>query len=184
MIRSVPIEVLLVAAYSVFLVIIAIVLERLARLSHQRSEQFQVAGFKYHEEPDHWECPTGHHLKRKEIDRHQRVVHYQAPAHICNKCSFKMNCTDSDTGREIERRLDSWIQSELQRFHRGISLALMFLAALILVIEMVRYNRLDELFLLAVLLVPIGAMGSHLARAYFGDKPSGAGPALGGSPER
>ena len=85
------------------------------------------------------------------------------------------------TGREIEGHLDSWIESELQRFHRGISLALMFLAVLILVIEMVRHNRLEELLLLAVILAPIGAMGSHLARAYFGDQTSGMGPTLGGS---
>lgn len=180
MIRAIPIEVLLAAAYAAFLVVIAIVLEQLARYSHRRSEQFQVAGFKYLPEPDHWECPDGQHLERKEIDRHQRVVRYQAPAHICNKCSFKVNCTDSDNGREIERHLDSWLDSELQRFHRGISLALMFLAALILGIEMVRYNRIEELLVLAVLLVPIGALGSHLSRAYFWDQSSGIGSALGG----
>jgi hypothetical protein len=181
MIRAIPIEVALAAGYAVFLVIVAIALERLARHSHQRSEQFQIAGFKYHPVPDHWECPTGQHLKRKEIDRHQRVVRYQAPGHICNKCSFKMNCTDSDTGREIERHLDPWLQSELQRFYRGISLALMFLAVLILVIEMVRHNRLEELLLLAVLLAPIGAMGSLLAKSYFRDQSSGIGPAHAGS---
>jgi len=183
MIRAIPIEVLLAAGYAVFLVIVAVALERLARHSHRRSEQFQVAGFKYHPIPDHYECPTGQHLKRQEIDRHQRVVRYQAPGHVCNKCSFKVNCTDSDTGREIERRLDSWLDSELQRFHRGISLALMFLAVLILVIEMVRHNRPEELLLLAALLAPIGAVGSLLARSYFRDQTPGIGPALGGSHE-
>lgn len=183
MIRTIPIEVLLAAGYAVFLVVVAMALERLARHSHQRSEQFQVAGFKYHQEPDHWECPAGHHLKRKEIDRHQRVVRYQAPSHICNKCGFKVNCTDSDTGREIERHLDSWVESELQRFHRGISLALMFLAVLILVIEMFRHNRLEELLLLAVILAPIGALGSHLAKGYFADQTSGMSPTLGGPHE-
>jgi hypothetical protein len=181
MIRTIPMEVLLAAAYAVFLVVVAIVLERLARHSHQRSEQFQVAGFKYHPEPDHWECPTGHHLKRKEIDRHQRVVRYQAPGHICNKCSFKMNCTDSDSGREIERHLDSWLDSELQRFHRGISLALIFLAVLILIIEMVLHNRPADLLVLATLLAPIGAVGSRLARSYFREQTHGMRPTLGGS---
>ena len=181
MIRTIPFEVLLAAAYALFLVVVAIVLERLARHSHQRSEQIQVAGFKYYPEPDHWECPDGQHLKRKEIDHHQRVVRYQAPGHICNRCSFKMNCTDSDTGREIRRHLDSWLDSELQRFHRGISLALIFLAVLILIIEMVRHNRLEELLLLAAILAPIGAMGSHWARSYFRGQTSGIGPAFDGS---
>ncbi|MHB8652946.1 MAG: hypothetical protein ACYDA9_03615 [Terriglobia bacterium] len=183
MIQSIPIEMLLAAGYAVFLVVVAIALERLARHSHQRSEQFQVAGFKYHHQPDHWECPTGHFLPRKEMDRHQRVVRYQAPAHICNKCSFKVNCTDSDTGREIERHLDSWVESELQRFHRGMSLALIFLAVLILAIEMVRHNRLKELLVLSALLAPIGAMGTQLARTYFRDRSSGIGRALGESHE-
>lgn len=183
MIQTIPIEVLLAAAYAVFLVIVAIALERLAHHTHHRSEQFQVAGFKYHAEPDHWECPAGEHLKRKEIDRHQRMVRYQAPAHICNKCSFKPICTDSDTGREIERHLDSWLDSELQRFHRGVSLTLIFLAVLIVVIEMVSHHRLNELLVLAVVLAPIGAMGSHVARSYFGEQPSGIGGALGGPRE-
>jgi hypothetical protein len=170
MIRTIPIEVLLAAGYAVFLVVVALELERLARHSHQRSEQIQVAGFKYHQEPDHWECPTGQLLTRQEMDRHRRVVRYQAPAHICNQCCVKKNCTDSDTGREIERDLDSWIQSELRRFHRGISLALILLAVLILVIEIARHNRPGELLVLAGLLAPIGAIGSHLVRAYFADQ--------------
>ena len=183
MIRTIPIEVLLAAGYAVFLVVVAIVLERLARQSHQRSEQFQVAGFKYHKERDHWECPAGELLTRQGFDHQRRVVRYQAPSRVCNNCHIKENCTDSDTGREIERGLDSWIQSELRRFHRGMSLALMLLAVLILAIEMVRHNRPEELLVLAVLLAPIGAMGAHLVRAYFADQSSANGPALGGSHE-
>jgi len=183
MIGTISIEVLLAAAYAVFLVGIALMLERLARHSHQRSEQFQVAGFEYQKASDRWECPTGQHLTRQGIDPHRRVVRYQAPSHICNKCHIKENCTDSDTGREIERHLDSWLQSELRRFHRGMSLALLFLAMLILAIEMVRHSQFRELLLLAVILAPIGAMASHLVRAHFADQSSADGRALGGSPE-
>ena len=183
MIRRIPIEVLLAAGYAVFLVVVAIVLERLARHSHQRSEQFQVAGFKFHKGADHWECPTGQFLTRQAIDHHRRFVRYQAPSHVCNKCHIKENCTDSDTGREIEHHLDSWLQSELRRFHRGISLALLLLAMLILAIEMVRHNRFGELLLPASLLAPIGAIGLHLVRAFFADDSSGNGRALGGSHE-
>jgi hypothetical protein len=183
MIWTIPIEVMLAAGYAVFLVVVALVLERLARHSHQRSEQFQVAGFKYHKEPDHWECPMGELLTRQEIDRHRRVVRYQAPSRVCNNCHIKENCTDSDTGREIERHFDSWLQSELRRFHRGISLALMLLAVLILAIEMVRHNRLEALLVLAGLLAPIGAIGLRLGRAYFGGQSPGNGPAPGGSHE-
>jgi hypothetical protein len=101
MIRPIPIEVLVAAGYAVFLVVVAIVLERLARHSHQRSEQFQVAGFKFHKRADHWECPTGQLLSRQEIDHHRRFVRYQAPSHVCNKCHIKENCTDSDTAGRL-----------------------------------------------------------------------------------
>lgn len=70
--------------------------------------------------------------------------------------------------RRIERHLDSWLQSELQRFHRGIFLALIFLAVLILVIEMIRYNRLEDLLVLAALLAPIGAMGRTWSSRILG----------------
>jgi hypothetical protein len=52
------------------------------------------------------------------------LVRYRAPAHICNACSIKHLCTESEGGREIEHNPDSWLESEIARFHRGVSLAL------------------------------------------------------------
>jgi hypothetical protein len=51
--------------------------------------------------------------------------------------SIKHLCTESEEGREIEHHPDSWLESEIARFHRGISLALLFLAGLLLVVEMI-----------------------------------------------
>jgi hypothetical protein len=45
-------------------------------------------------------------------------------------------------------------QSELRRFHRGISIASLLLASLILAAEMFRYHGVWEWFLLATLLFP------------------------------
>jgi hypothetical protein len=47
---------------------------------------------------------------------------------------MKEMCTASDDGREIEHCPSAWLQSELARFQRGISLTLLFLAELLLVI--------------------------------------------------
>ena len=159
MISDFPPELLLAAGYAIFLVAASAGLELLARYSHRRSQRLHVAGFKYHGQFDVWECPTGQRLKRREADHERRIVRYRASSHACNTCAIKGNCTDSDHGREIEHHVDSWLQSEVRRFHRGISLALLLLAGLILAVEIVRCNRPKELLVLGSLLSLIGARG-------------------------
>jgi hypothetical protein len=159
-------DVLMVSAYALLLVGVAIVLELVARQSHRLSEQFHVAGFTYHPRIDAWKCPTGQHLERKESDYGRRVVLYQAPAHLCNACHCKSACTDSDAGRQIEHRLDSWLRSELRRFHRGLSLVLLFLAVLLLAAETGRQDTSRDWLLLAVLLSLILAFGMRLLASF------------------
>jgi hypothetical protein len=165
--QTIDIEVLLAGAYAVFLILVAFGLELLARHSHHRSKQMGVAGFRYHRHHDVWECPAGQHLKPIATDYGQRLVRYRAPAHICNGCSIKRLCTDSDEGREIEHHPDSWLESELARFHRGISLALLLLAGLLLVVEMIRHASPMELLILSGFLVPVALLGSQLSSAFF-----------------
>ena len=57
--------------------------------------------------------------------------------------------------------MDAWLQSELNRFHRGISLALLLLAVLILSAEMFEYQTTRDWIVLAGLLLPIGLAGSR-----------------------
>ncbi len=141
MVESIPSEVLFAAGYALFLMIAAGVLERLAVHSHCRSQQYELGGFTFHDELDRWECPSGHYLHRSVTDEDRRVIRYKAPAHACNACRIKPQCTDSRNGREIEREMGPWIESELGRFHRGISLALILLAGLLLLIEAARYHQ-------------------------------------------
>jgi hypothetical protein len=154
-------EVLLATGYALFLVGVAVILEFVARHSHHRSERYRNAGFAFKPALDVWECPTGHHLKREKTDFERKVTHYRAQAHKCNACAFKKYCTDSEDGRLLESRPDSWLQSELRRFHRVISLALLLLAALILVAEMFRYRELNDWIALLILLLPISFAGSR-----------------------
>jgi hypothetical protein len=167
MVQSIDIEVLLAGAYAVLLILIALSLELVARYSHVRSEQMRIAGFRYLRQHDIWECPTGQHLRPVASDYAQRSVRYRASARACNACSIKHLCTDSDEGREINHHPDSWLQSELARFHRGISLALLLLAGLLLLVEMVRHERPMELLVLVGILVPIILVGTQLASAFF-----------------
>ena len=174
MIRGVHIQALLAAGYAVFLAAAALALELLARHSHRRSQQFQVAGFHYHPQLDAWECPTVKRLPRAESDPARRRVVYRAPAHVCNRCHIKTDCTDSDRGREIERRLDSWLDSEIRRFHRGLSLALVFLAALILVAEIFFHNNPADRDLLGTFLALMILLASRLAKPLFMHSEDGA----------
>lgn len=166
MIHGMHADVLMVAGYAVLLMGVAATLELVARHSHRLSEQFHVAGFTYHPQLDAWKCPTGQHLERRESDYGRRLVVYQAPAHACNVCHCKTNCTDSDDGRRIEQRLDSWLRSEIRRFHRGLSLVLLLLAALILAAETGGGDSSRDWLVLGVLFVLVAIYGMHLLATF------------------
>jgi hypothetical protein len=153
---GVHLEVFLALSYALFLMGVALLLERLARRSQKRAEGYRHSGFIYFRDLDYWECPAGHQLVQLHTDHQRRVTTYRAPASACNSCSLKLNCTDSDEGRLLEKRLDTWIESELRQFHRGISLALLLLATVILVGEIVRYPPLRDREALLMLLLPLG----------------------------
>lgn len=161
-------EELMVEGYSLFLVGVAVLLEWLARHSHNRSEQMQVTGFKFHKEADRWECPAGILLYRHSVDHQRGIVRYRAPAHICNCCHKKPDCTDSGEGREIEHRVNSWVQSEIRRFHRGFSVALLLLAALILAFQLIWYHQLHDMILIVI---PLAAVGAAVIRLALGFAP-------------
>jgi hypothetical protein len=157
-----PIEVLLASGYAVFLLAVAAILEKVAKHSHRRAEQYELAGFRYQAGFDRWECPEGNHLAHIETDLQRRTVRYRAAAHDCNACAKKRDCTDSDDGREIEQRLDSWLETGLSQFHRGLSLALVILAGLLLGVETVRYPEARAVKLLVALLLLVILSGAKL----------------------
>jgi hypothetical protein len=167
MIHGMHPDVLIGAAYAVLLVGVAAVLELVARQSHRLSEKFNVAGFTYHPQLDAWKCPTGQRLERKESDCSRRLAIYQAPAHVCNSCHCKTNCTDSDEGRQIEQRLNSWLRSEVRRFHRGLSLVLLLLAVVILAAETGKQDSFRDWAILGALLAPISLFGMRLLASFL-----------------
>lgn len=160
-------EVLLAGGYVAFLMAIAIGLELLARHSYRRSQRQPTAGFMYRRHFDAWECPTGNLLLRREVDCQAQIVRYRAPAHTCNACSLKQDCTDSDQGREIVHSSESWLETEIGRFHRGISLALLVLAGFILIVEEFRYHDPKEMVLLGGALALVGVAGVRAASAQW-----------------
>jgi len=159
---SIHTEVLLASGYALFLVIVAICLEKLGRHSQQRSRQYQTAGFTYHQHLNVWECPAGQYLKLWAFDSQRRVAQYRAEAKSCNSCVLKKNCTDSEDGRKLEHHPDSWLQSEVRRFHHGISLALLFLAGLILSLEIILQTATADLMVLLGAMVPVAIVSTRL----------------------
>jgi len=170
MISGVHTEVVLSASYAIFLTTVAVGLEFLARHSHKRSERYRNSGFTYFRDRDAWECPAGQQLLRQETHYERRIIHYRAPAEACNRCALKNNCTDSNEGRVLKSHLDSWIESELRRFHRGISVVLLLLAAIILSAEAMRHSARYELLIVASLLLSISLVETKLVFSFLSRK--------------
>lgn len=168
--QTIDIEVVLATGYAVLLVAVAFGLEIMARHAHRRSERWRVAGFRYRREHDVWECPAGERLVRVSVDYSSGLARYRAPARACNACALKPLCTDSPYGREIEHQPDAWLQSELARFHRGMSLTLLLLASTWLVAEMFRHREPRELVLLGGVLAPITLRGAQLLSAFVASR--------------
>jgi hypothetical protein len=159
-------EVFLLAGYAVFLLAASVVLDLLARHSHIRSERYRTAGFTYHHKSDAWVCPEDQILTRSEVDHERRLIRYQGRPQICNHCSTKADCTDSDDGREVVRAIDPWPHSEAGRFHRGISLSVTVVAALILTAELVRNHSPAELLVLGAALGATVTVAWHMHKAF------------------
>lgn len=158
-------EILLACSYAGFLVLVASVLELTARYVHGRAQRSSTHGFTFIPEHDAWKCPAGRHLHRESGPETFRIVKYRAQSNHCNACSLKPGCTDSNSGRVLEHQIESWMESGIRRFHRGMSLALLVLAAMILTIEIARHPQRTEQMVLGAFALSLGVACMHLARS-------------------
>ena len=165
-------EVLLLACYSAFLLLVAVALDRLARHSHNRADRYRTAGFRYHPAHDVWVCPQDQMLWPAGYDEGRHLMRYRAKPSICNACPVKADCTGSHHGREVSVPTEPWPHSEAARFHRGIVLVLVALAALLATVGLVRHHQPADLAVSAVPLVAAGVLGQrftdHFRRAPAG----------------
>jgi heme A synthase len=163
----VSLEFILMLGYAISLASIALLLELAARHAHRRSLSISTVGFTYHPDRDIWRCPEEQHLFPVFADTAKGTVVYRAPASACNACRSKPGCTDSDNGREIERKNASGLQFGMQRFHRAMSLTLLVLANLILIVEIFRINGLYPRFVLAGVLTLLCILVMRLSKALL-----------------
>jgi hypothetical protein len=160
----VSLEFILVLGYSISLALIALLLELAARHAHRRSLSISTSGFTYHPDKDIWKCPEFQHLFPVFVDHAKGTVIYRAPASACNACRSKPGCTDSASGREIERRNGSGLQYGMQRFHRAMSVTLLALASLILATEAFRVSDFYPRAVLMGLLLFFGVLAIRLLK--------------------
>ena len=153
---GVSLEFMLMLGYAVSLAVIAALLETAARYSHRRSLNSSTAGFTYHPDRDIWRCPRDQHLFPIFSDSAKGVVIYRAPASACNSCRSKAACTDSNHGREIERRDLNQVESGMKRFHRAMSITLLALGSLILIVEFFRVGTIYPRTILVAMLMLFG----------------------------
>lgn len=142
-------EVTLFSGYATALLLFACALDRLARHSHARADRYRTAGFRYHPDHDAWVCPQDQMLWPTMYDEQQQLMRYRAKPSICNACPVKSDCTTSSRGREITRPTQPWPHSEAARFHRGLVLALIAIAALLLIVTLARHHQPGELAIIA-----------------------------------
>jgi len=125
----VDLEVALLLGYAIVVLIGARLMERLARVHFERARRYGEDGFHFDADADHYHCPQGERLALHLIDPHRQVAVYRAPASACAGCPEKGHCTPHDEGRHIYRPLAGWTESDVGRFHQGLSLLMAASAA-------------------------------------------------------
>jgi len=142
-------EVVLFSGYATAVLLFAVVLDRLAQHSHARADRYRTAGFRYHPDHDAWVCPQDQMLWPTHYDQQKHLMRYRAKPSVCNACPVKTDCTTSPRGREITRPTQPWPHSEAARFHRGLVLVLVGLAAAMLVVAASRHHQPGDLAVVA-----------------------------------
>ena len=164
-------EVLLFGGYAVALLAVAAVLDTLAQHTQRRSELYRTAGFRYHPQHDAWSCSQDEMLWPTQFDEERSLMRYRAKPSVCNACHVKPDCTSSPHGREVTRAVAPWPHSEAGRFHRGVSLVLVGLAALLLIVTATRH--LEPATLVLLLPMSLTAVLGQRFSAHFRATPSG-----------
>jgi hypothetical protein len=164
---SIHTEVLFAAGYVVFLVLTSIGFEWMARFSQRQIRRSRTVGFRFHRGINAWECSEGNMLWPQEVENRYRTARYKADGKVCNGCRIKKNCTDMPDGRELVYSLKHWTQGEMGQFQRGVSITLIFLATIILAIEVVRHHAPAEALLLGINLLLVLLMGFRTFRQFL-----------------
>jgi len=129
----------LLLGYAIVVLAGAWLMERLARVHFERARRYGEDGFHYDADADHYHCPQGERLALHLINRQERVAVYRAPASACAGCPDKARCTPHDEGRHIYRPLAAWTETDVGRFHQGLSLLMAASAAALSLVALLEW---------------------------------------------
>lgn len=121
----------LIVVYVTVVLAAARLFEVLARGHFERAHRHAEQGFEYVADEDHYRCPEGERLSLHVRDEPKRLAIYRAPAWRCNGCALKESCTPHEEGRHVYRSLAAWIETDVGRFHRRLSLLMFAVGAML-----------------------------------------------------
>jgi len=127
----VDVELWLILAYVFGVLIGARLIEALAKAHFARARRHAEHGFEYVEPRDHYRCLGGATLTLDSIHDAERMAIYRAPVEHCGGCQLKPQCAPREASRRVYRSLATWAESDVGRFHQGLSI-LMFVVAFVL----------------------------------------------------
>ena len=139
----------------------------LARHTHRRSSGFRTAASRSTAIWTPGSAPRASTFGRIELDHERAARALPRPRRTSvTPVPRKDDCTDSDEGREVIRHLDPWPHSEAGRFHRGIALVPVALAALVCVVSAIRHHGPAELLVAGCALALTGLEARYLLAAF------------------
>jgi hypothetical protein len=138
-------------------------------------------GFHYDADADHYHCPQGERLALHLIDPHERVAVYRASASACADCSAKVRCPPHDEGRHIYRPQAAWTETDVGRFHQGLSLLMAASAAALSLLALLEWAGRPGTGLLLVVFLTASRVAVRDARSVWrsGGAAEDDGPACG-----
>src|SRR5262249_8629983 len=164
-------EVWLLLGYAVIVLAGARLTEALAQTHFRRARRYAEHGFRYDADADHYHCPHGERLSLHVIDSAERVAVYRAPASTCAECPSKAACTPHDEGRHLYRPLAEGAETDVGRFHQGLSLFMAGSAVALSLVAMVRWaGRPGTGLLVLILVVSLGVAWGDAWRLYASPK--------------
>ena len=83
-----------------------------------RTAFYGPSRFAYDAERDEYRCPANHPLRRATVKHGEEVIVYQADPATCNACPLKAACTESKTGRRVQRSFHADYLDKVRDYHQ------------------------------------------------------------------
>lgn len=94
---------------------IKVVVPSMRQASQKEHGEFHQSKFKYDAVENCYTCPAGKILKQRRIRKKNKVTQYQAKGSVCQACIHFGHCTNSKSGRKINRLFKEETKQRLEK---------------------------------------------------------------------